>query len=167
MKLPLCQIDIKSGFLCPRCQSLVDKGEYDEWDLKVMKALLELEESKMSMLKEYTYYKSIASNGLLVVIISGPKTSPYIFARIGKALSEKLKIKVRVVEKTSSLKQFAGQLLAPAQVVGVNMLWLPDGSWEGIVLVSRHDVKALPVRTEVLEEVLTKINGFPVKIRTT
>lgn len=143
----------------------MDKGEYDEWDIRVMKAFLELEESKMGFLREYTYHKSIASNGLIVVMVSGPKTSPYILARISRALSEKLGLKVRVVEKTSSLKQLAGQVLAPAQVLGVNMLWLPDGSWESIIRISRHDFRSLPAKVEVLEEVLSKINGFPVRIK--
>jgi len=165
MKLPLCQIDVKSGILCPRCQSLVDKGEYDEWDIKVMRALLELEESKMSFLRDFTYHKTLTTHELLVVIVSAPKTSPYILARIGKALSDKLNMKVRVVEKTSSLKQLAGQVLAPAQVLGVNMLWLPDGSWESIVRISKHDTRVLPAKIETLEDILSRINGFPVRIR--
>lgn len=162
----MCTICVKSGILCPRCQSLVDRGDYDEVDIQAQRALMEIEETiKLPQLKELIYHKSYRINNLYVIIISGNKLSPFILGKIAKKLSEKLKGKVRIVEKTGSLKKMAAQLLIPANVLGVNILWLPDGSWQSIVRVSRSDVKALPSKKELLEEVLSKISGIEVRIR--
>ena len=169
MKTPLCHICIKSGILCPRCQGLVDSGEYDEVDIDVMKALLELEEKTFQDLKDMSYHKSYLVEDLLVVQLSGKSLSPYQLSRLAKQIAEKLKdkynVKVRVIEKTGELRKMAAQLLAPARILGVNTLWLPDGSFESIIRISRYDEKILPARKEVIEEVLSKILNATVKVR--
>jgi len=98
-------------------------------------------------------------------MISGQKLTPYMLSRLSKALSEKLKTKVRIVEKSSNLKVLAGQLLMPIRILGVNMLWLPDGSWESIVRIPKYEAKMLPAKKEVIEKLLSKLAGLPVKIR--
>jgi len=144
----------------------VEKGEYNETDIKIMRVLLELEEKNFGELKEMTYHKSFQEDDLIVIIISSTKKiSPYFINRLSRTLSDKLKAKVRVVEKTGSLKRLAGQLLAPARVLGVNMLWLPDGSWQSIVRVSKYDARVLPSSKEILERLLRKISNVEVKIR--
>ncbi|RLG73353.1 MAG: transcription elongation factor NusA [Thermoprotei archaeon] len=164
-KLPLCTICVKSGLLCPRCQRLVERGDYDDIDIEIMKILLELEESKFTILKDVVYYKSYKADNMYVIVLSGNKLSPYMLGKIAKKLSEKLEGKVRIIEKTGSLRRMASQLLLPANVLGVNILWLPDGSWQSIVRVSKSDSKALPAEKEVLEEILTKLSGMEVRIR--
>jgi hypothetical protein len=73
MKIPLDYLCVKSGLLCNRCQSLVDSGEVDSFEVKVMQALLELEETQFKELKDSTYYKAIKVNDLLILLVgSGP-----------------------------------------------------------------------------------------------
>ena len=57
------------------------------------------------------------------------------------------------------------QLLAPARILGVNTLWLPDGSFESIIRISKYDEKILPARREVIEEALSRILNATVKVR--
>jgi len=162
----MCTVCVKSGILCPRCQSLVDRGEYDEVDMEVQKALLELEEkTHWPQLKDLVYHKSYKTNNLYIIVVSGSHLPPYFIAKFARKISEKLKSKVRIVEKTSSLKKMAAQLLVPANVLGVNILWLPDGSWQSIVRVPKKDSRLLPAKKENLEEILTKLSEMVVKIR--
>jgi len=156
---------VKSGVLCPRCQKLIERGDYNETDIEVMKTLLELEESKFSVLRDVIYHKSYKADNMYVIVLSGNKLTPFILSKIAKKLSEKLEGKVRIIERTSSLRKMASQLLIPANVLGVNILWLPDGSWQSIVRVSRSDFKTLPAEKELLEEILTKLSGMEVRIR--
>ena len=169
MRTPLCHICIKSGILCPRCQELVDSGEYDELDIDVMKTLLELEEEAFQELKDMNYHKSYLVENLLVIQLSGKSLSPYRLTKIARQVAEKLKdkynVKVRIIEKTGELRKMASQLLSPARILGVNTLWFPDGSFESIIRVSKLDERLLPARKEVIEEILSKILNATVKVR--
>ncbi|MEM0361600.1 MAG: transcription elongation factor NusA [Sulfolobales archaeon] len=170
MKIPLDQICVKSGVLCPRCQGLVDSRVVDPYEIDVMRALLELEnESDFKFLKDATYYKAVKSGNFLVLLIQLPdsSTTPRLLSKLDKHLSELLGVKVRVVDKSSNnIKSIALQLVMPARVSGINTLWLPDGSTQYIVRIPRSDSRYLPASKEVIEEVLTNLIGSSVRIRT-
>jgi transcription antitermination factor NusA-like protein len=85
--------------------------------------------------------------------------------KIAKVLQEKLGMKVRIIEKTSNIKSSAVQLLSPARVLGVNTVWLPDGSVQYVIRVSRTERRLLPADALVLESALSKIHDTRVKIR--
>ena len=85
--------------------------------------------------------------------------------KIARILQEKLNMKVRVLEKTNNIKSSAVQLLSPARVLGVNTVWMPDGSVQYVIRVSRTERKLLPAEAQVLESALTKIHSTPVRIR--
>ncbi len=138
----------------------------DKREIDVMKALLELEETKeFKFLKDITYVKTIWLNNMTIVIIKPAGHRPVELKRLAKALSEKLGERVQVVEQTKDLKRLAAELMSPARVSGVNMVWLPDGTVQYVVRVSRFDAKMLPAEPKVIEEALTKILGSPTRIR--
>ncbi len=170
MKIPLDYVCVKTGVLCPRCQKLVDTGEVDEFEVGVMKALLDLEEKvDFRFLKEAKYVKAMKTNGILVLIldINDPQIQPRILGRLGRALSDRLKMRVRVINKAQGgIRELARQLIYPARVSGVNTLWLPDGTVEHIVRIPRSDSRYLPANTHALEEILSRITGMNIRIRT-
>ncbi len=166
MKIPLDYLCVKSGLLCNRCQSLVDSGEVDNFEVKVMQVLLELEETQFKELKDSTYYKAIKVNDLLILLVgSGPSMTIQKWIKVAKALQDKLHMKVRIIEKTNNIKNSAIQLLSPARVLGVNTVWLPDGSVQYVVRVSRNERRLLPADSNILESALSKIHDTRVKIR--
>ena len=165
VKIPLDYICVKTGVLCPRCQSLVNSGKVDKREIDVMKALIELEETKeFRFLKNIRYYKTLWVNDMIIVVIGDSNRRPAELKKLAKALSEKLGSRVQVIEKTKDLKRLASELTSPARVLGVNMVWLPDGTTQYVVRVSRFDARTLPARPEVLEEALSKILGGPARI---
>ncbi len=130
-----------------------------------MKALVELEE-QFRGLKDVVYHKSVRVDGLIIVIITpSPGLNRFTLNKIGRVLSEKLGAKVRFVEKTSDVKKLAVQLLYPVRVLGVNTLWLPDGSTHYIVRISKRDERSLPAPKELIEQALSQLASSTVKIR--
>jgi len=169
LKIPLDYLCVKTGVLCPRCQRLVDTGVVKDYEVPVMRALLELEERPdFKYLKDSVYVKAIKLNDIMILIVEvrDPNVKPKDLGRLGRVLSNKLSIKVRVVNEVGGdIRQLAKQLIYPARVAGVNTLWLPDGSVEHIVRIPKGDLRYLPMRTSSLEEVLSKLTGMNVRIR--
>ncbi|WP_126449768.1 transcription elongation factor NusA [Sulfodiicoccus acidiphilus] len=167
MKIPLDSVCVRSGLLCDRCQGLVDSGDVDSGEVEIMRVLLELEESQFRELKDSVYHRAIRIGHLLVLVVtSGPNMTQSRWVKVSKALQEKLKVKtVRIVEKVNDLKASASQLLSPARVLGVNTLWLPDGTVQYVVRVSKNERRYLPSGTLELERALSKLYSTTVKIR--
>ena len=105
MKIPLDYVCVKTGVLCPRCQRLVNTGVVKEYEVNVMKVLLDLEEKyDFRFLKDATYVTSMKTNGMLVLIIeaNNPSIHPRILGRLGRELGERLGMRVKVINKANS-----------------------------------------------------------------
>jgi len=172
VKIPLDYVCVKSGVLCPRCQSLVDSGEVDEREVAIMKALIELEEKEnITLLKKATYYKTFFVNQDLVVVVMdlGIGTSVPLFTRYARRLeqrlSEKLNARVRIIPRASDVRGLASFLLFPTRILGVNILWLPDGSIEYVIRVPRRSRKYIAPYIEVYEKILNELLGKKTVIR--
>ncbi|AGE70716.1 transcription elongation factor NusA [Sulfolobus acidocaldarius] len=166
MKIPLDYICVKSGLLCNRCQSLVEKGEVENFEVDLLKQLIELEETQFRELKDSTYHKSYKVGNLLILIVtSGSQMSYQKWIKVAKALQEKIGLRVRILEKSNSIKSTAVQLLTPARVLGVNTVWLPDGTVQYVVRISKQEKRFLPADETSLEEALSKIHSTQVRIR--
>jgi len=169
VKIPLDHICVRTGVLCPRCRRLVSSGEVKEFEVDVMRALLELEtRSDFKFLRDAEYIKSVILGRTLILLIrvKGGAIHPRHLIRLGRALSEKLGKRVKIVNTAQgSLREIASQLMYPARVIGVNTLWLPDGTVEHIVRIPKSDRRYLPPDTLALENILSQITGMNVKIR--
>ena len=158
--------------MCPRCQALVDSGQVDEREVDIMRALIELEESgKVPELKDAVYHKAyFIDNMILILMDVGNVTSVPVFTRLARkiesALSEKLGgVKVRIVPRAGDIRTLAVHLLYPARVLGVNYVYMPDGSVEYVVRVSRRDRRRIEAQKEFLERILSELAGHKVRIR--
>lgn len=166
VKIPLDHICLKTGLLCPRCQALVDSGEVHRDEIPIMKVLVELEEDgSFRGLRNAKYVKSLRLKNLTVVVLKAKSLTPTELSKIAKRLGEALGSRVQVVEHTSDIKKMMAELVSPASITGVNMIWLPDGTTQYIVRISRYEEKLLPARRDVLEEALSKLLNAQVKIK--
>ncbi|RLE55379.1 MAG: transcription elongation factor NusA [Candidatus Methanomethylicota archaeon] len=164
MKLPICLVCIKSGILCPSCQEKLDRGEITPLDIEVGKHLLELE-NKYPALKDATFFKAVDTEKMLIVLVkSDGRSLRPLWNRISKVMSNKIGKPVRIIEKTASIRQIAEQVLAPARVLGVNIVWLPDGSRENYIRVPRSDLRRLSIRKEQAEKVISEFTKETVRI---
>ncbi len=165
--MPLDYVCVKSGVLCPRCQGLVDSGKVDREEVDVMKALVELEEtsSEFKWLKNVNYVKSYIAENLAIVVLEASGVSPPQVSRLSRALSDKLGLRVKVATSASDPKMLAGQLLYPARILGINTLWLPDGTTRYNIRIRKRDTRYLPASQETVEKLLSKILKMPVKLK--
>jgi transcription antitermination factor NusA-like protein len=142
-----------------------------EHEVEVMRALLELEEREgVNVLRKATYHKTyVVDNTYVVVLDLGIGSSVPLFTRYARSIEQKLQEKlgrrVRVVPKASDVRGLASFLLYPARVLGVNTLWLPDGSIEYVIRVSRRDQRIIGNRREEYERILTELLGQRTRIR--
>ncbi len=162
MKYPLDKICVKSGILCPNCQRKVDTGIVKREEIPIMRELMLLED-EMKELRRGEYVKAKVLDGLVIVIVRGFDSKEEL-EKIAKRLSQRLRKKVKMVNLTGDKRKLVEQVIAPATLLGLNTLWLPDGSEEIIVRISRSDQRYLHDRSRI-EELLTELLGKAAKIR--
>lgn len=166
MRFPICYFCLKTGLLCKTCDEKLKRGEITELDIEIAKWFLD-NEGKYPQLRDCTFYKAVQKGDLLVVLIECKnKGLATLWRKIGKALGDEKGVNVRIIEKTSSLRNLLSQLLFPAKVVSLNTIWLPDGSCESTVKIAPEDLKKLPSDVKALEEVIRELIGETVYIAT-
>jgi len=130
--LPLCSFDLRTGMFCPHCSEKLRRGLYSDLDVNVMKIFLELEK-RFTKLRNAGYVKSVDGGDTIFVILQDGDLKDLEIreiARIRKTLSKELGKPVRLVEDHPDPLKFIERLSAPARIVAVNKIWLPDGSEE-------------------------------------
>ncbi|ALV62062.1 NusA protein like, archaeal [Thermococcus sp. 2319x1] len=166
MKAPICEVCLKTeDILCPADEKKLQEGLISELDVKISRMLFKL------LGDADVEFKKAVEAGDLVVIMVGEGNVPLVIGKGGKnikLLMRELGKRVRVIEGreikgTDDLKKLATDLLYPAGVFGVNVVYAPHGQYYK-VLVIRKDKQKLPERQEILEDILSKIAGTDVKI---
>ncbi|OWJ54891.1 transcription elongation factor [Pyrodictium delaneyi] len=170
--MPLDYVCVKSGVLCPRCEGLIESGSVDEREVEVMKALIELEEGEgLQALKKATYYKAYFIDDEMVIVVMdlGVGASVPVFTRYARDIEQKLRDKlgkrVKIIPRANDVRGLATHLLYPIRILGVNTLWLPDGSIEYVVRIPRRDERRLGKSKEVYERILSELLGKRTRIK--
>ncbi|WP_048151265.1 KH domain-containing protein [Palaeococcus ferrophilus] len=162
MKAPICEVCLKTDdILCPADEKKLQDGVISELDVKVARLLY-----RMIGDAEVEFKKAVEA-GDLVVLIVGIGQAALVIGKGGKnvkTLMRELGKRVRVIEDTEDVKKLATDLLLPARVFGVNVVFRPGGGQYYKVLVPRMDRGKLPAPPEVLEDIITKITGKESKI---
>ncbi len=164
MKGPFCNFCLQTGILCGKCQSLIDSGELTNVDISVAMALNKLEQ-RHNELKDITFFRAVEVGSLIIVLV-GENDLPAILGHHGKVIKEleqNLKKKIRVLETSSSTGKLVEDLLAPAEIAGINTIWLPDGTKVKKVRVRGQRGK-LPASVDTLEDVVQKLTDEPIRI---
>jgi len=163
LKYPLDKICIKSGVFCPSCQRKIESSAVSEDDVRVLRALINLEEKLKFLGRKGEYVKSInLINEIIVLVKDGFETTE--ITTLEKELSNYMDKKVRVIEYASDLKRLIEQIVAPASLLGINKIWLPTGEEIINIRVSRKDRKYLAKSKEQYETLIEKISGMKAKI---
>ncbi len=167
MKAPICEVCLKTDdILCPADEKKLQEGVISELDVKVARLLYKLL-GDVDM-----EFKKAVEAGDLIVIMVGEGDVPITIGKSGKnikTLMRELGKRIRVIEAaeikdTEDLKKLATDLLYPAGVFGVNIVYKPGGGNYYKVLVLNRDRKKLPARPDVLEDIMSQMAGIEVKI---
>jgi len=128
MKAPLCEVCLKSNFLCSYCQEKFDKKEISQTDIEISRYLYELSE-KAKSLKDAKIKKIIDAGVLLIITERGDAAK--LVGKDGyvvKALAKKFRKSIRVLEEAPDMKKFVQDLISPTIVNGINTLYTPLGT---------------------------------------
>ncbi|WP_461865776.1 KH domain-containing protein [Thermococcus sp.] len=167
MKAPICEVCLKTDdILCPADEKKLQEGVISELDVKISRLLYKL------LGDADIEFKKAVEAGDLVVIVVGEGDVPLTIGKGGKnikTLMRELGKRIRVIESreikgTNDVKKLTTDLLYPAGVFGVNIVYKPGGENYYKVLVLSRDKNKLPEKAEVLESILAQIVGKDIKI---
>lgn len=158
MKLPVCTFDIESDMLCPSCQAKYDRGEITSFDIEFSKWLLK-REPDFPLLENLVLQKAVKLDSRIVLIVK--KKSKEILEAQEDLMSEirELHGEVIIIEGPPKLRPIVRSFINPAIEVGVNSLYLPDGSKESIVMLKEEDRERISYTKEELRSIISAIMG--------
>ncbi|NHI90220.1 MAG: hypothetical protein EAX87_11910 [Candidatus Thorarchaeota archaeon] len=156
MRLPVCNFDLESDMLCTSCQAKLDRGEITAFDIDFSKWLLEKEKDHPN-LQGFTLLRATRTENRLILIVK-KKSNDLLLAEedIMDELQEKYG-EVMIIEGPVKLRTIIKKFIAPASEVGVNSLYLPDGSKESIVMLRGEDRERIKYSTDELRTIVSAI----------
>jgi len=126
MKTPLCDVCLSSDILCSGCQQRLDNGKLTQIDIDVSRTLFDLSKTNRS-LKDITLKKAVNSDILLLVSAIGD--APKLVGKKGmvvKKLAKKFERSLKIIDE-GKFEEFLSDILAPAQIIGINVAFNKDG----------------------------------------
>ncbi len=127
---------------------------------------MEMEDKGEAWLKNSEYVKAYMFDGFLVILLRIRNAYGFSLNRAAKEIGKRIGARfVKIIDyRGRDLRYLAQQLLSPAKVHGVNIVYMPDGSTMYTIRVSKRDLHRLQVDKELLEKALSKIYGEKVSI---
>ncbi len=163
-KAPVCDVCLKSNVLCQDCERKLAEGKISQLDVEASRILYKLAQ-KHHGLGEISFKRALREGGLTILAIVQDKVSPTIEqeGRLAQEVSKHLKTKIRVVKENANVRELAREILMPARVKGINVLFKRRGE-EYRVRITRADLMLLPASIDVLQALLTKITNKKIKL---
>lgn len=155
MGLPICDVCLKSGILCQGCEDKLKSGEVTELELKISKILYRLAEGKLG-------FKRAIDMGDVVIIITERDQVGKLIGKGGKivrTISRAIGKRVRVVGEDSDLRSVAEDVLAPARISGINIVYGKDGKEKFKIRVIKEDARRIPASLDVLNKIIKRLTG--------
>jgi transcription antitermination factor NusA-like protein len=164
MRAPICSVCLKSGILCQGCGNRLKEGKITQLDVDASRVLYEFSQKNRG-LRTISFKRAVGA-GDLVVLLVGQGEVKSVVGRGGKTireLSERLQKKVRATEEGADLRKLAQDILMPAHVQGVNILY-SGGQEIHRVRVPGTEAKRLPASVETIQNLLTALTNKSVKL---
>ncbi len=163
MRTPVCQFDLKSGVLCPKCEAKLRENIISELDIKIMAALLD-EEKNFIFLQKSEYIKSIELDGVIYIFIKFKEDAIQTqLSLLETRIEAKIKRKVKLFKDSDNFNEFIGSIISPARLVSITKIWLPDGTEELGLLIDSKSKMTIP--PETLSEIVKLLKGKTIRTR--
>ena len=154
MEYPICSQCTSSAKLCPSCDTRVQTGSISQLDVDLSRYMKVLENkfaiSGVNMVKTHDL-------GNFILIVGDGKISAMIGkkGRNIKLMSQKFGKKVRIIKK-GDVRQMVSDLISPAQITAINVLYTEKGEKYKVIIPNRDrrkiymDEKTLTKAADVL-----------------
>ena len=158
MKLPVCNFDLESDMLCTNCQARLDRGELKHFDIEFSKWMLEKYKDHPG-LADLTLLKA-ARVGEKIVLVVKKRGKDLILSEedLVNEMTDQFGEPI-IVEGPVKLRRVVRDFIHPANEVGVNSLYLPDGSKESIVMLRGEDKERIAYTTDELRLIISAVMG--------
>ncbi|MDI6644682.1 MAG: KH domain-containing protein [Methanobacteriaceae archaeon] len=155
MVLPVCDVCLKSGMLCQGCENKLKSGEITQIDLDIAKLLYKVGDGKIG------FKKTIEIGDIIIIVTEKDQVGKLIGkgGKIVRAISKKIGKKVRVVGENSDLKSVSTDILAPARISGINIVYGKDGKEKYKIRVMREDARRIPAKLSLLNDIIQKLTN--------
>jgi len=161
----ICHFCLKSGILCPKCQSKLRLGEISKADLEIGRLLLSLEDT-YPPLQDVFFHKAVETDSVLALIVGRGDVAKLLShgGKILRTIGEKTGKTVRILEHGVDDRKFLEDLFAPLNIITINTIWLPDGSEETRVILRKRGRRPLPFNVEAVKQIAQKVRGITLRV---
>jgi N utilization substance protein A len=143
---------LKNDILCNGCAEKVGNEEIKIDEIKMFRRLNEFLKDQKP-LKDVEIKRAVG-NDILMIITRKDDVSKLIGkeGRMVKKLSKELERPVKIVEKSSDIKDFVKEVFSSVPVLGINVIYKPEGQMYKIRIKKTERTK-LPLSSELFTSV--------------
>jgi transcription antitermination factor NusA-like protein len=141
--------------LCQGCENKLKSGEISQIDLDISKLLYKMGDGKVG-------FKKTIEIGDVVIIVTEKNQVGKLIGKGGKIVREISKTigkKVRVVGENTDFKSMVTDILAPARISGINIVYGMDGNQKYKIRIVKEDARRLPAKLDVLNDIIEELTG--------
>jgi transcription antitermination factor NusA-like protein len=156
LKTPICTFDANTALLCAKCETKLRSGQLTDADVEGAIKITKLAQRNQDINK-FTMTSAAKVDGDFIIALSwGDIGIIRSNSTLTKKFEDEFQSKVWFVEAQATDKRFIENLFFPIKALGVNILWLPDGSKLTKVIILTSD-KIEPQRQHPNIEKIKKI----------
>ncbi len=162
MKTPVCEADVKAGFLCASCKKKLSEGSLSSLDFELAQILFKVNERYNISNASFEHALDM---GRVVLVLTKGEVGLLIGkqGKIVSELSDALGKKVRIAQISSDPKKTVGDVVLPARLLGINRVF-HEGREVTKIRLAASDKGILPMDIPSVEKVLHTILEGEVKL---
>lgn len=162
MKTALCKVCQMTSVLCPSCEKNLRNGLITSLDVEIS-VYLGRETRGRKEFENVHFKKALFLDNYLILIFKKGDLRIMLShgRRLIKDLEKKYNKKVFLIEDHPNFREFVEGLFYPAPVEAINIIWLPDGSKETRIVLSK---KISREKEELIKKIIKELRGVDVKL---
>ncbi len=152
MQFPICQVCLKNDILCNGCADRVGNEEIKIDEIKMFRRIHELLKDQKTL--KDVEIKRVVGNDVIMIITRKDDISKLIGkeGRMVKKLSQGFEKPVKIIEQSSNVKDFVKEVFSSVPVLGINVIYKPEGQMYKIRIKSTERTK-LPLSSELFASI--------------